>query len=120
MDRSASTFLAVCVALVAFAIVYWLNPPAPEYDPLSHTWAMQIDNGRPGISWYGRSLWGFGAAIVGGFATTTLWRLRRQSEAERSMLKPLTVKVMTIVALAALGVFIAAIIVREFNRWGVW
>ena len=77
MTRSDRLFVGLCVAIILFSILYALNPPAPRYFPEEHTWSMPGPNGAISMGWYGRTAWGFGAALLALFGT--LFVMRRGS-----------------------------------------
>ena len=120
MKRTDSVFLAIALAVTAFAAGYYINPPAPRYYPLERTWRMTKEQGKPSMGWYGRSAWGLGAAgLVGALAFAATRRLPSR-EGNESRLPLWIVRLLTVIALAALVVVAAHIVVHEFSVYGTW
>jgi hypothetical protein len=54
MDTRDRNVLAVCLALLVFALLYALNPPGPRYYPLEGVWRWEQIPGMPSMAWYAR------------------------------------------------------------------
>jgi hypothetical protein len=122
VHRTDSAFLSVSVALLAFSLVYYLNPPAPRYYPLEHTWRMANEKGVPSMAWYGRSAWGLGAGALAGIVTGLVlsrgWGVGK--DGERKSLPNWLVRVFSVAVVAALFALAGQIVHHEFHKAGTW
>ena len=122
MNRPDSIFLSVCLAMIAFAAVYYITPPAPRYYPVEHIWRMGKTEGRPSMGWYGRSAWGVGAAcLVGGLTALLTGAFRSRPELEetndaRRRLPDWSIYLLTAAALASLVLLAGQIVLEEVRH----
>ena len=115
--RSADRLLvAIAVCLLAFCAAYRFAPPGPFYYPVAGVWSMTKDVAPIGMAWYGRTLWGLAAAVLGGAAG---WFATRRAKSDRP-LSPLAVQGLSFAVLVCLVWLALGIFVKEFRHWGTW
>ena len=115
MRRTDRVVFALCVAMIAFCVVYTINPAAPRYYPLEGVWRWGESDGAPSMGWYGRFAWG----LLAGFGGYGLARAVIASSVRDRVttLSPFALFILTTLGLVALAAAIASIIIHEYNRW---
>jgi len=109
-DRLA---VALPLAILAFCAAYQWAPSGPFYYPLEHQWSLDKLPNAIGMAWYGRSLWGVLAALLGGGLG---WLVSRRVE---DLSRRLT-DALAAAALLALLTLVLNIVQHEFRHWGTW
>ena len=122
MMQRDRTMLILCVALIAFGVVYYLDPPMPKYYPVVNQWSVQGDLKGPAMGWYGRSGAGFAAAATVSLLLSLLLRKNEQQHMDESAH---SIPVWLAYGLAAvtasvLAVLMVAIVLHASQEWGLW
>ena len=121
MHRTDGALLVACAGIIAFSVAYYIDPPAPRYYPLEHTWRMANEEGKPSMAWYGRSAWGLGVGLATGLAMGMALRgVGRCQEGAGRTLPAWLIAVLTVASLLALVGVGAEVIQHEFAKWGTW
>lgn len=114
MRRGDAVVLSFCLAIVAMAALYVVNPPAPIYYPLTRTWSFDKTPGVPLMVWYGRSLWALGGGLT--VLAVALPATLRWAKSGRDAPKWLPV-LLRWLTLLALVVALGDTVVHEYTTW---
>jgi len=101
-------------AIAAFSATFVLNPPAPRYYPIEHTWRVTEPAPGPAMGWYGRS----GVALLAAAAAAVTARFaagRASAGREPRTLRAWVIALSFVIALSL--VLTAGAIVREQMAW---
>ncbi len=113
MQRPDVVIAVLLVAVLAFGAVYFVHIPTPTYFPLEHAWHLVEPGQGPGMGWYGRSGVALGISAVAALIAYAVMRRRRTSHPGLSRT---TVRWLSAIILAALGLMTIAI-VHEQAHW---
>lgn len=114
MQKRDAAVLSSCLAIVVTAVLYVVNPPAPIYYPLEHTWSWQKLPGVPSMSWYGRSLWAIGSGVV---TFLGAWLVTSRLASEKSDPARWLPAVVTWITLLGLAAALGDTVVHEYSTW---
>ncbi len=112
----------LCLAVIAFGVVYYLDPPMPNYYPVVNRWEFEADLKGPSMGWYGRSAAGLGAAgIVTWLLSVTLTKTGREPMDKTAGGIPVWLAYgMSVLTAAVLIALMVGIVLHALHEWGLW
>ena len=107
MDRLCRCSLALQLFVAAYLCAAFKLLPVPKYYPTLHLWTFDSIKDSPAMNWYGYTLYGLAAAVVGYLAGFLYTRLQERLRFDLAVPS----------ACVAAVVFAVCLIVHEAGKW---